>query len=91
MHLKYDCPKRRTKCELCQQTMTAGELPYHKSSRCAKRVVRCINAGCGSFLVFAHLENHLRYECGNNMVSAREKVVDADGRGLLVECADFTF
>lgn len=67
LHLKYDCPKRITKCSLCQKSMTVEELSFHKSKVCPKRVVRCTNEGCGTLHTFENINYHLKYTTTSSM------------------------
>lgn len=68
-HVKYTCPKRRTKCEFCNKEFLGEMLEGHAGS-CQYEPIYCENK-CGTKLQRRFMSNHRLTECPKRLAPCR--------------------
>eukprot|EP00501_MAST-03F_sp_TOSAG23-6_P000781 GSMAST32.ASY1.ANO1.811.1 assembled CDS len=74
-HKKTACPKRRTKCPVCNKTLLFDELEDHRLNTCRLRMAYC-TSGCGEVVVAQKMKGHLLKRCPMRLVPCRNKCGD---------------
>ena len=69
LHLKFECPHRHLKCELCSENIQAKDQAVHVSEVCPMRQVVCNQHGCTQSVCFVDLAEHQMINCRFRLVT----------------------
>lgn len=72
-HMRDDCVNRSCMCEDCRNLFRSADLKAHQAHQCPKRKMGCPNGwqGCGEFIPFDLVDQHLALRCSRRKVYCR--------------------